>query len=69
MTRLYVCPGLYVIEDLPLPYYPGSPWVRDGYGAFHTDDVRAFANLVQGLKHEHIEYCAARLSFVPSHIV
>lgn len=69
MISLYVCPGMYVVENLPLPWYLAKPWARDDHGRFHTDDVRLFASLVKALKREHVEYHAARLSFVPSHIV
>ena len=66
-VRLYVCPGMYVVESLP--WMPSDIWIHDGNGAHHTDDVHAFANMVQALKHHAIPYYAARLSFVPSHIV
>lgn len=68
-VRLYVCPGMYVVEGLPMPWVPGRAWVMDGRGNYHTDDVHAFASIVKQLKRLHVEYCAARLSFVPSHIV
>ena len=66
MTRLYVCPGMYVVENSP---WVMDNWIHDGQDNYHTWDVRAFANMVQTLKAYHVEYYAARLSFVPSHIV
>ena len=69
VTRLYVCPGLYVMEDLPMPWVPGKSWIMDEHGNYHTDDVHVFASMVKQLKQFHIQYTVARLSFVPSHIV
>jgi hypothetical protein len=60
---------MYVMEDLPMPWVPGKAWVMDGHGNYHTDDVHVFASMVKQLKQLHIDYYAARLSFVPSHIV
>ena len=64
---LYVCPGMYVVENCPWIMPKG--WVSDGGRNYHTDSIDPFISLVHFLKVWAIPYTARRLSFVPSHIV